>query len=77
MQSAADALLAVKHGLDGVVISNHGGRNMDTARPSLEVLIEVTAALRQQGVDRSKFQVRQYPAILVLPCLRSVQHQCC
>ena len=68
MQSAADALLAYKNGLDGIVVSNHGGRNMDTARPSLEVLIEVVAALKAEGCDRSKFQVRCV-ALAVVPSL--------
>lgn len=30
VQTAEDAVLAVKHGLDGIVITNHGGRNLDT-----------------------------------------------
>lgn len=58
VQCAADALLAYDNGLDGIVCSNHGGRNMDTARPSLEVLIEVMAALRERNYDASKFQAR-------------------
>ena len=68
MQSAADALLAYRNGLDGIVVSNHGGRNMDTARPSLEVLIEVVAALKAEGCDRSKFQVRCV-ALAMVPSL--------
>jgi len=30
VQTVEDAVLAVKHGLDGIVITNHGGRNLDT-----------------------------------------------
>lgn len=30
IQTAEDAILAMQHGLDGIVISNHGGRNLDT-----------------------------------------------
>jgi len=48
VQCAADAVRAYREGADGIVISNHGGRNMDTARPSLEVLIEVMPALRRE-----------------------------
>ena len=40
VQTGADAVLALRAGLDGIVVSNHGGRNMDTARPSLEALVE-------------------------------------
>jgi L-lactate dehydrogenase (cytochrome) len=57
VQCAADAILAYENGLEGIVVSNHGGRNMDTARPSLEVLIEVMAALRAKDYKPAKFQV--------------------
>lgn len=30
IQTAADATIAVDYGLDGIFISNHGGRNLDT-----------------------------------------------
>lgn len=30
VQTAEDAVLAMQHGLDGIVITNHGGRNLDT-----------------------------------------------
>jgi len=30
VQTVEDAVLAVKYGLDGIVITNHGGRNLDT-----------------------------------------------
>lgn len=57
IQCIEDALLAYKAGVDGIVISNHGGRNCDTARPSLEVLVEVMDGLRSAGYDASKFDV--------------------
>ncbi len=38
-----DAARAVKEGADGIVISNHGGRNLDTAVASLDVLPEIAA----------------------------------
>jgi L-lactate dehydrogenase (cytochrome) len=57
VQSAADAIMAYEKGLDGIVCSNHGGRNMDGARPALEVLIEVIAALKQRKYDPRKFEV--------------------
>ncbi|RHZ60126.1 alpha-hydroxy acid oxidase [Aspergillus thermomutatus] len=37
----ADAELAIKYGLDGIVISNHGGRQLDSVPSSLDVLREV------------------------------------
>lgn len=59
VQSGADALLAYENGLNGIVVSNHGGRNMDTARPALEALIEIMATLREANYDPKKFEVCQ------------------
>ncbi|EEU37876.1 uncharacterized protein NECHADRAFT_88152 [Fusarium vanettenii 77-13-4] len=39
--TADDAELAIKHGLDGIVVSNHGGRQLDSVPASLDVLREV------------------------------------
>jgi 4-hydroxymandelate oxidase len=36
-----DARLCVEHGLDGVVVSNHGGRSLDYGPATLEVLPEI------------------------------------
>ena len=33
--TAEDALIAVEHGVSGVVVSNHGGRQLDTAPASV------------------------------------------
>ena len=42
----ADAELAIEHGADGLVVSNHGGRNEETLRASFDCLPEVVAAAR-------------------------------
>ncbi len=36
-----DCVLAAEYGVEGVVLSNHGGRNIDTSPPSLLVLLEL------------------------------------
>lgn len=41
--SGADAKLAAETGLDGVIVSNHGGRQLDTSVSPLSVLQEVVA----------------------------------
>jgi (S)-2-hydroxy-acid oxidase len=41
-----DAALAVKHGADGIVVSNHGGRNEETLRATVDCLPEVVTAVR-------------------------------
>jgi isopentenyl diphosphate isomerase/L-lactate dehydrogenase-like FMN-dependent dehydrogenase len=40
-----DAALAVEHGVEFVYVSNHGGRQLDHGRGSLDVLPEVVAAV--------------------------------
>ena len=41
-----DALLAVDHGVEGIVVSNHGGRQLDTCRATIDVLPEVVNAVQ-------------------------------
>ncbi len=43
--TAEDALLAVKHDIQGIVVSNHGGRQLDGAIESIEALPEVVEAV--------------------------------
>jgi len=40
-----DARLAIEHGADAIIVSNHGARSMDYAPSSLEVLPEIVAAV--------------------------------
>jgi 4-hydroxymandelate oxidase len=40
-----DAALAVEHGVDGVIVSNHGGRQLDCAEPTLLALPRVADAV--------------------------------
>jgi lactate 2-monooxygenase len=40
-----DALLAFEHGADGIVVSNHGGRQVDGAVATLDALVSVRAAV--------------------------------
>jgi isopentenyl diphosphate isomerase/L-lactate dehydrogenase-like FMN-dependent dehydrogenase len=44
-----DALLAVEHGAAGVVVSNHGGRQLDCALSTADALPEVVDAIRGRG----------------------------
>lgn len=43
VMSADDVKMALDAGLDGCVLSNHGGRNLDTSPPAILVLLEVHA----------------------------------
>ncbi|KAI8471424.1 MAG: FMN-dependent dehydrogenase [Monoraphidium minutum] len=44
-----DALLALDHGASGIVVSNHGGRQLDYAPAALDMLPRVVAAVRARG----------------------------
>ncbi|THH29376.1 hypothetical protein EUX98_g4831 [Antrodiella citrinella] len=41
IQSLEDAKLAIEHGMEGIVVSNHGGRQIDGAIPSLYALRQI------------------------------------
>ena len=62
-----DAELALKHGLDGIHVSNHGGRADDGGRSSIETLPEIVAAVNgkipvffDSGVRRGTDVVKAY-----------------
>lgn len=39
--TAADAKLALQHRVDGIMLSNHGGRNLDFSPPAILLLLEM------------------------------------
>lgn len=43
--TAEDANLAVEHGVDGIIVSNHGGRAEDSGRSTIESLPEIVHAI--------------------------------
>jgi isopentenyl diphosphate isomerase/L-lactate dehydrogenase-like FMN-dependent dehydrogenase len=43
--TAEDALLALEYGAAGIIVSNHGGRQLDSAIPSLAALPEIVAVI--------------------------------
>ena len=43
--TAEDALLAVEHGAAGIIVSNHGGRQLDGVPATIEALPEVVEAV--------------------------------
>jgi isopentenyl diphosphate isomerase/L-lactate dehydrogenase-like FMN-dependent dehydrogenase len=40
-----DAVLAVQHGVDGIIVSNHGGRAEDSGRATIDALPEILEAV--------------------------------
>src|SRR3954462_9628212 len=66
--TADDAERAFQHGIDGVVVSNHGGRQVDGAVAALDALVEVRDALPgavvlMDGVVRSAADVLKAVAL--------------
>jgi len=57
IQCGEDAVRAFKQGLHGCVLSNHGGRQLDTCRPGIEVLPEVMEELKNAGATKESFSV--------------------
>jgi (S)-mandelate dehydrogenase len=48
IQSMEDAATAAALGIDGVVLSNHGGRQLDGSRPPMQMLEEVVATVGER-----------------------------
>jgi isopentenyl diphosphate isomerase/L-lactate dehydrogenase-like FMN-dependent dehydrogenase len=46
--TAEDAEICVKEGVDGIIVSNHGGRSMDYGPSTLEVLPEIVAVVNRK-----------------------------
>lgn len=51
VQRVEDVLKAIDAGVHGVVLSNHGGRQLEFARPSIEVLAETMQVLKSKNLQ--------------------------
>jgi L-lactate dehydrogenase (cytochrome) len=51
VQRVEDVVRAVETGVQGVVLSNHGGRQLDFARSGIEILAEVMPVLRERNLQ--------------------------
>ncbi|KAI8946892.1 FMN-dependent dehydrogenase [Xylaria longipes] len=51
VQRAEDVVKAVECGVQGVVLSNHGGRQLEFARSGVEILAETMPVLRSMGLE--------------------------
>lgn len=52
IQRVEDAVLAAQMGVHAIVLSNHGGRQLEFSKPAIEVLAETMPVLRDQGLDK-------------------------
>jgi (S)-mandelate dehydrogenase len=50
IQSLEDALIAQTAGIDGIVLSNHGGRQLDGSPSPMQLLQKVSAAIGDQVI---------------------------
>jgi isopentenyl diphosphate isomerase/L-lactate dehydrogenase-like FMN-dependent dehydrogenase len=69
VHTADDARRAVDSGADAVVVSNHGGRQLDGVAPSLRVLPEVVAAIQGQAEILMDGGIRRGSDIVKALCL--------
>lgn len=51
VQSVADSLKAIDYGVDGIVLSNHGGRQLDSVKAPIEILAQLSPILRERGLS--------------------------
>ena len=51
VQTGLDAIKAAQAGCHAIILSNHGGRNLDTSRSGIEVLPEVMRDLKEAGLE--------------------------
>ncbi|PEQ13226.1 alpha-hydroxy-acid oxidizing enzyme [Novosphingobium sp. PC22D] len=74
--SPEDARLALDHGVDGIAVSNHGGRNFDSSPPAIAMLPAIVDAVRdgltvlfdsgvRRGADVAKAMALGAKAVLI------------
>jgi lactate 2-monooxygenase len=62
--TAEDTRLAIEHGVDGIVVSNHGGRQVDGSVAALDALVEVRDAAGADAVVLMDSGVRRGSDVL-------------
>jgi (S)-mandelate dehydrogenase len=65
----ADAIRAAELGVDGIIVSNHGGRQLDQAPASLDALPAIAAAVGDRLTVMLDSGVRRGADILIAHCL--------
>ncbi len=69
IMNPADALRAIEVGCDGILVSNHGGRQLDQAPAPLDVLPAIKAAVGDKATILVDSGVRRGADILIALCL--------
>lgn len=63
-----DAALAVQHGADAIVVSNHGGRQLDGSPPTLAVIERIAQTVNKK-IPVVSFSVLNKPPVSYCPAL--------
>ena len=64
-----DATLAVEHGAQGIIVSNHGARQLDNAPSSLSMLPAIKAAVGEQATLMLDSGIRRGADVVIAKCL--------
>ena len=65
IQTHEDASLAIEHGAAGVIVSNHGGRQLDCVGATADILPEVAEAVDRRGAVLVDGGIRRGTVVLV------------
>jgi len=57
IQTWEDAILAAEYGANAIVVSNHGGRQLDFGRSGIEILPEVMSSLKKHNIVKMEVYV--------------------
>lgn len=69
LQHPDDARLAVECGVDGIIVSNHGGKAMDRGPAAIDVLPSIASAVGHQVTVMMDSGVRRGSDVVVARCL--------
>ncbi|KAM3474355.1 hypothetical protein MY8738_007950 [Beauveria namnaoensis] len=66
--SVKDAKLAVHHGLDGIIVSNHGDRQLDAAISSLDALPGIVQSVGSKDITPWRYSIKSVTFLLGADC---------
>jgi hypothetical protein len=64
--TAEDARLAVQHGVDGIIVSCHGGRELDTVPASVSKVVGIHVVNSIGNIGLSQMQVRRNVVVIIV-----------
>ncbi|CAH6721105.1 cytochrome b2, mitochondrial [[Candida] jaroonii] len=52
IQTVEDSLKAIEYGVDGIILSNHGGRQLEFSKPPIDVLFELNEYFKKNNTTK-------------------------